>query len=259
MEEPGHKLKKARESLDLRYRDVESASQKLASRHRNSEYYVALSRLADIENRGTVPSIFRLYSLCVIYRLEFAEVLSWYGVRLHDLPADAAQVEVGKTHLLDIKAVETSVPVPVAANPQIDARETSFVMRHIREWGRLPVQMVSALDYRHHRYGFVGSDDWSMYPVLPPGSLVQIDANKRKVVAHGWTHESERPIYLVEHRQGHACGWCSIEEPHLVMQFHPLSNVPPKRFRMPEEAEILGQVVGVAMRLDLGKRRRTRS
>jgi hypothetical protein len=39
-----------------------------------------LSRLADIENRDTVASIYRLYTLCAIYRLDFDEVLEWYGV-----------------------------------------------------------------------------------------------------------------------------------------------------------------------------------
>ena len=56
----------------------------------NDEFAIALSRLSDIENKGTVPTIYRLYSLCAIYRLDMAEVLEWYGVDLAMLPADAA-------------------------------------------------------------------------------------------------------------------------------------------------------------------------
>ena len=80
MDDPGQKLKRARERLNLRYRDVEEASVRIAERHANDEFSIALSRLSDIENKGTVPTIYRLYSLCAIYRLDFHEVLEWYGV-----------------------------------------------------------------------------------------------------------------------------------------------------------------------------------
>ena len=84
--EAGQKLRRARERLDLRYRDVEEASLRIAERHHNPEFSIALSRLADIENRGTVPTIYRLYSLVSIYNLDFSEVLRWYGVDLTALP-----------------------------------------------------------------------------------------------------------------------------------------------------------------------------
>ena len=260
MEEPGRKLKRSRERLNLRYRDVEEASQKLATRHRNPEYYIALSRLADIENRGTVPSIFRLYSLCVIYRLDFTEVLTWYGVRLNELPSDAAQVDVAETHLLELadspgRDGERAAPEDLSGDPV----ETMLLKRHIRDWGRLPLQMLSAREVRRNRFGFVGSEDWSMYPLLRPGSLIQIDESRRRVTPEGWAHESERPIYFVEYRVGYSCCWCNLDDGHLVLQFHPSSGRVPKRFRFPEEAVVIGQVVGVAMRLDLANRRHTHS
>jgi len=30
-------------------------------------------------------------------------------------------------------------------------------------------------DLRSYRYGLIGTDDWSMHPLIPPGSLVVID------------------------------------------------------------------------------------
>src|SRR5216683_1161558 len=89
MEEAGQKLKRVRERLNLRFRDVEEASTKIAARRGSDEFTVALSRLADIENKGTMPSIYRLYSLCAIYRLDLYEVLSWYGISMNTVPADA--------------------------------------------------------------------------------------------------------------------------------------------------------------------------
>ena len=77
MEDAGQKLKKRREELKLRYRDVEELSEKIASLHKNDEYLIAISRLADIENKGILPTIYRLYSLA-IYRIDVTEVF-WSG------------------------------------------------------------------------------------------------------------------------------------------------------------------------------------
>ena len=43
MEEAGQKLKRARERLNLRYRDVEEASNQIAARHSNDEFSIALA------------------------------------------------------------------------------------------------------------------------------------------------------------------------------------------------------------------------
>jgi hypothetical protein len=44
-----------------------------------------------------------------------------------------------------------------------------------------------------------------------------------------------------------------------MVEPHPSSHVAPEIFRHPSEVDIIGQVVGVAKRMDLGKRRHTRS
>src|ERR1019366_10173706 len=92
MLEPGQRLRKARERLNLKFRDVEQASQLIAERRGNSEFGVLISRLSDIENQGTLPSLYRLYSLCCIYRLDLNEVLGWYGVPVEVMAADAGLI-----------------------------------------------------------------------------------------------------------------------------------------------------------------------
>src|SRR5713226_6353397 len=104
MEDAGQRLRKIRERLNMRVRDVEVASQKIADKHRNDEFAIFINRLSEIENRGLVPTIYKLYSLCAIYRLDFQEVLEWYGIRMTELPADAASIEVPSTHLINFKS-----------------------------------------------------------------------------------------------------------------------------------------------------------
>src|SRR5438270_7314912 len=95
MEDAGERLKKIRDRLNLTIRDVEEASRRIAARHKNDEFVVGLSRLSEIENKGTVPTLYRLYSLCSIYRLDLIEVLEWYGVEVGDMAADSLSAEVG--------------------------------------------------------------------------------------------------------------------------------------------------------------------
>jgi transcriptional regulator with XRE-family HTH domain len=260
MEEAGQRLKKKREELNLRYRDVEEASIQIAARRKNDEYIIALSRLADIENKGTVPSVYRLYSLCAIYRLDIMDVLDWYGVDASMLPADAASIDVGRTHPIGFHSNgHGEVQLPLALDPGIDLRRTTYLSRMIQRWGKLPIMLLNGLDLRSHRYAFIGTEDWSMYPLIQPGSLILIDETRRKIVSTGWSHESERPIYFLEHRQGYVCGWCNLNDNQLVLQPHPASQCNPEVYGFPEEIDVIGQVTGVAMRLDQGKRRRIRS
>jgi len=257
MEEAGQKLKRVRERLNLRYRDVEDASLRIAERHQNDEFVVALSRLSDIENKGTVPTLFRLYTLCTIYRLDLLDVLQWYGVDLSHLPADAAAIELEKTHAIQFQAIHHGeVLLPLALDPGLDLTKTTYVSRMIQRWGKLPLMLLHGLDLKTHRYAFVGSEDWSMYPLLQPGSLLLLDETKRKIIPSGWTNEFDRPIYFLEHREGYACGWCNLDGNRLVLQPHPASMCNPQVFLFPDEIDVIGQVTGVAMRLDQGRRRR---
>src|SRR5690349_138241 len=100
MEDAGEKLKRVRDRLNLTIRDVEEAGRRIAARHKNDEFVVGLSRLSEIENKGTIPTVYRLYSLCSIYRLDVFEVLEWYGVEIGEIAADSLAAEIGRTHVI---------------------------------------------------------------------------------------------------------------------------------------------------------------
>lgn len=257
-DEAGQKLRKARERLGLKFREVEVASQKIAERHGNEEYSIGLSRLSEIENRSVVPSVFRLYSLSTIYRIDFREILSWYGIDLTAQFADAQSHELEDTHMLDFSEDSIAeVHSPLSLDPGVDLTKTTFLSRIITTWGPLPLHMLKGLDTRKKRYACVGSEDWSMYPILKPGSLLVIN-DSDKVVNSGWTDEWDRPIYFFELRDGYQCGWCHLDRDRLVLLSHPSSSVPPKVYLYPNEIEVLGQVVGVASTLTGSLPRRSR-
>jgi transcriptional regulator with XRE-family HTH domain len=260
MEEAGQKLKRIRERLRLKYRDIEEASLRIAEARQNDEFVVALSRLADIENKGTMPSIYRLYSLCAIYRLDLDEVLSWYGVAADQLAADSSLIELPRTHMVGFSSRRQSeVQAPVALDPGIDVSKTEFLSRMIQRWGTLPLTLLKRVDLRDFLYGLIGTEDWFMNPIVPPGSLVVIDDRQRRIASSGWTNEFDRPIYFLELRSGYACAWCSLRDQRLILQPHPSSQCEPEVYDYPKEVEVIGQVTEVAMTLDPSKRRRSRT
>lgn len=260
MEDAGQKLRRARERLGLRVRDVEQASLKIAEKYGNDEFAVLINRISEIENRALVPTLFKLYSLTAIYRLDFQEVLEWYGIHLAALAADAGFAEVARTHLVGFESgTAGDVLLPISLDPGLDLRRTSYLSRMIQRWGRLPLMFLEGLDPKNNRYALIGTDDWFMYPLIQPGSFVVVDETRRKIVNSGWTSEFDRPIYFFEHRRGWACGWCTLAGNRLILQPHPASGCEPEIHSYPDEMDLVGQVTGVAMRLDQGRRRRTRS
>ena len=246
----GQRLRTIRENLDLTLRDVESASYRIAAKYDNPEFGLPLSRLSDIETKGIVASVYRLYSLAVIYRLDFNEMLSWFGIDMQNLAADLALVSPTKTHVLHARPAAKPVRIPVRMDPGFDLTRTSNLGRMIEKWGIVPLTFLKKFEVDQFSYGYVGTDDFTLYPLVLPGSFLQIDETKNRIMGGGWRSEYERPIYFVETREGYFCSWVSLNGNQLVLQPHSLSPVPVRAYRHPQDAEIIGQVVGIAMRLD---------
>jgi hypothetical protein len=230
-------------------RDVELASNQIAQRFQSEEFAVPPSRLSDIETKGIIPSIFRLYSFAAIYRREFRELLSFYGLELDGISADIGFGHPQKSHLSEALSNVSQVRMPTRLDPNFSLRKTTDMGRAIEQWGTVPMAYLAQLADDRYTYGYIGSEDFTMYPILPPGSFVQVDEARNKVAEGVWRSEFERPIYFVEMRDGYTCCWCSTKRDSIVLQPHPLSPVAVRVLKYPQEAEILGQVIGVAMRL----------
>ncbi len=245
----GQRLRALREALGYRMRDVELASSQIARRFESEEFAIPPSRLSDIETKGIIPSIFRLYSFAAIYRREYRELLSFYGLELDGISADMNFGIPQKSHLSEGLSNVEQVRIPTRLDPGFSLQKTTDLRRAIEQWGPVPMAYLELFADDRFTYGYIGSEDFTMYPILPPGSFVQVDESKNKVGEGQWRSEFERPIYFVEMRDGYTCCWCSVKRDSIVLQPHPLSPVPVRVLKYPQEAEILGQVVGVAMRL----------
>lgn len=245
----GRKLRELREQVGLTLRDVEIASTTLSESRGIEDFVVNPSRLSDIETKGVIPSIYRLYVLSVLYRSDFIEMLKLYGIDLSTAASDFALCSPAKTHKLEIFNGNGMAQVPIKFDPGFDFKRTSGLGRMIENWGVLPLQYLQELAKKPYIYAYIGMQDLTMYPLLLPGSFLQVDEQRCRVEEGQWRSEYERPIYFVETRDGYVCCWCSLKRGEIILQSHPLSPVAPRILRHPQDAEVVGQVVGVAMRL----------
>ena len=86
------------------------ASRKIAERSGNEEYYISDAWLTQLENTNSVPSIYKLFSLSVIYRSTFADLLAIFGIDLASSARYQLDVPLANTH-----RVTFETPHPAAA------------------------------------------------------------------------------------------------------------------------------------------------
>ena len=159
---PGKRLRLLREQLGLTVRDVEAASGRLAAKRGNSAHAIPLSRLSDIENKGVVPSIYRIYSLAVTYRRDIREILDWYGMNLDEMAEDLAVATLPNTHCIETLKATGNVKIPVLHDSAFDPARTQNLGRIIQQWGAVPFALPfpvrkCPLHLRLHRHR--GSDN----------------------------------------------------------------------------------------------------
>jgi hypothetical protein len=167
-----------------------------------------------------------------------------------DFGRDQAMFAPSKTQLASRSSdADDRIVVPMKLRRQFKLERTNLLARLGKIWGEIPIRLIQHLDLRNGVYGFVGMSDRTMFPIIRPGSIVQIDQNQRKVLQAKWEDEDDRPIYFVELRGEFICSWCEMGDGYLSAVPHPKSKCQVRRFAYPREAEIVGRVIGVTMRL----------
>ena len=248
---PGSYLKGIRVRLHLGVLDIQRMSSRIAAREHNRRFYISAARLTQIENDKTTPSQFKVFTLAAIYGLAYHEIVRLYGVdpdRCHEY---RSQLNLSATRPVTSKLVnlDTAITVPVRLDPSFKWERTQLINRAVALWGEIPAAFLQEFNPRQHMYAYIGMDDDTMSPLLRPGALVMIDDQRRDVPKMRWMTEHERPIYLIEFREGYLCSWCEVSGSSITAIPYPASNAPIRSFKLATEAEVIGQVVAVAMRL----------
>jgi transcriptional regulator with XRE-family HTH domain len=237
----GERLRTIRHQWQLSLREVEERSLRVAKNRNNPAYQVSAGWLDRLEREEHELTVNKLLALSEIYNVPIEHLLP-------SIPPGEGQTRVLKqlsspnaTVLLtegrlDDQARYLLPDLPVSQPPN----ETALL---IPEEGDLPSP---------YRRGIIGKCDFTLDPMIPAGSIVHINVQKRAISARtDWTHESQRPIYFLMTRDGYVCGWCELDRASdwLTVIPHPLSPASSRRWRYRTEMEGIGRVVAVAVRL----------
>ena len=239
--EPGKWIRALREERQIKPSDIERTTRAVADLRGNSDFYVPHSTLADIE-AGSIPSIHKLFSLAISLKLALNELLLPYGIDPKEAtPANEPELA---PEVLTLPAPPVREPFRFRLNfdTNISSHETTLLKLPLQDLANLPSFFQTRIDPLRYRYALIGAKDDRMADLLPPRSLVEIDTLQKTVQSFAWRTLRERPIYLVWHSGGHACGWCQVEGRDLTLIPHPVSQQLIRRFRMPGEATVVGRV-----------------
>ena len=248
--EAGSWLRAERERLRLSSRDVERLSYELALQRSNKQYYVSHSWVTDIERGKFRPSALKLHTLSVIYHGNYDEYLALFDFPLSDMGKQTGGLLLPHTHLLD--SVETSgktIIAPTELRDRVELEKTNLVARMFADWQEIPVRLLEQMDLRNSLYGYIGKEDYTMFPIIRPASFVQIDRRQSKITAANWHSDHDRPIYFFELRDRYVCSWCELDGSRLILIPSPQSRLPARHIRYPGDVDILGRVTGVTMRI----------
>ena len=120
----------------------------------------------------------------------------------------------------------------------------SATHRLLRMWTETPFLLMLDVDWERGPLVLIGSEDRMMWPLLPPGSLLQLDQSVR-TITEGAFSEFERPIYLIEYRNRFFCCHAQRRGDTLRLVSHGESQLPPAISVPFKEARVRGQVTPI--------------
>ena len=125
--------------------------------------------------------------------------------------------------------------------------KTELLNRMVETWGEIPIGFIQHMGIHKNLYGYIGTEDRSLYPLIRPGAIVVIDDRDTKIQTKGWKDDFDRPIYFLQLRDGYACGWCQVNGGKLSVIPYSSSKDPIRYYDYPQDVDVIGRVIGVAM------------
>ncbi len=247
------RLKATRKRLRLSTRDVARLSRAIAAKRNDPQYYISHTWVGELEAGKFTPKLCKLESLSLIYKCPLEEILAMFGLDMDQASRAQGQglVDLPHTGLVAPPTLVSaeSIVLPVGVRDTRALENTNLVSRMFERWGEVPIAMLQQMDWRNSLYGYVGTKDYTLYPLIRPGSFVRIDARQRKIKPDGWKNEFDRPVYFTELRDGYICSWCEVNGNQLALLPSPHSGKQAKYVRYPADADVLGRVTAVMMQI----------
>jgi transcriptional regulator with XRE-family HTH domain len=235
----GLRLRAIRQQWRLSLREVEQRSRRIARERGDLSYQVSASWLARLETDEHELTVNKLIALAEIYSISIDQLI-------RSIDPGNADTRI-LAHLSSPN--ETLLLAEGPQEPQTTPFLPPFGVHSPNETTLFPTENIPSPT--PYRLGIIGRLDLTLDPMIPPGSIVQIDTQERAISSRkNWTHEFQRPIYFLVTREGYVCGWCELDgnSEWLTLIPHPLSPASSRRWKYRTEVENLGRIVAVAIR-----------
>ena len=120
----------------------------------------------------------------------------------------------------------------------------SAMRRILSVWSDIPLLLMLDIDWERGPLVLIGLSDRMMWPLLPPGSLLQLDPKVRTIADGSWP-EFQRPVYLIECRGRFYCCHAQRRGETLRLISHAESPAPPAISIPLKEAKVRGQLTPI--------------
>jgi transcriptional regulator with XRE-family HTH domain len=238
----GERLRSLRLQGQLSLREVEQRSLRFVQERGNKSFQVSASWLNRLEREEHELTVNKLIVLADIYNLSIERLIrSIY-------PEDAQARSLRQLSSPKATMLLTEGPLEEQANYLLP--DALSLDQPPDETTLLTAENSASL--APYRRGIIGKRDCTLDPMVPPGSIVYVDTQKRSISSRrDWIHEFQRPIYFLTIRDGYVCGWCELDPDcdWSTLIPHPLSPASSRRWKYRREIESMGRVIFVTLRL----------
>jgi transcriptional regulator with XRE-family HTH domain len=238
----GARLRAIRQQWQLSLREVEQRSLRFAHEMSNQSYQISASWLHRLEREEHELSVSKLIVLAEIYKLPTEQLLR--------------TIDPGNSQTVTLKELSGPNATILLTGGRLE-EQAKYLLPDTFDRHRTPDETILLSRETNilpapYRRGIIGRRDLTLHPMIPAGSVVRIDTQKRAISSQkDWTHEFQRPIYFLMTRDAYVCGWCELDKTSdwLTLIPHPLSPASSRRWKYRTEIENMGRVVDVAIRL----------
>ena len=246
-EDFGQLLKRTRSRMNLSIREAAAMSHIIAEVLKDDRYTTAPSSLNDYELRNIPPRDFhKIITLCSIYGMQLESVMKRMGIDVAEAAAES----------MPDRYLSRAEPTVAAKRGHLETVGAGFIEKLVGECQEIPLFLRDSLGYfagsAHvslDDFFWVGGDNDPLHPFLADGLLAMVNRRRKTPFHFASKPWWQQPLYIILMREGvYLACCCSVENGMLVI--HPYSRDFHRsaQYRLHQDAEVVGQIVGVMRR-----------
>jgi transcriptional regulator with XRE-family HTH domain len=249
-ERPSALLKKARLRAGLSFRSASKLSREIVRILGDDRYFASAGTLSDYEAGDKLPRhIHKLFTLSIVYSIALRKLLQSFGIALDSF---------GENAILSAAKVSARARASISRVRRRNQRQPDdFFESMQKQFGDLPLFLwtalpsLSGLSHMSLRDVFwVGGQANPLHPALRGAVLVLVNRRSKKPRIFSRMPHWSQPLYLLEDRAGsYLLASCATEDRRLVVVTYPGGSARMQPVRRQIDAEVVGQIVGIARSL----------